>query len=159
VPSFSEQCYVSLGQLRALPLCRRRAIARSSFQIPDSLGPSGFNRSKSDFDRNSSAYGKPLEWRSCPFLRVVRPCYQHCGFHNPSKNMKIFETIEITLKRAMAKIGYSGAKIELGNATFLLSSSRQFCSPQIHENARVSAEKKIYTCITLCRPPLEVPLT
>jgi hypothetical protein len=46
------------------------AWSRASKSVKSVLRVS--NRSKSVFDRNSSAYGKPLEWRSCLQTRRVR---------------------------------------------------------------------------------------
>jgi hypothetical protein len=48
-----------------------------------------------------------------PLLRVIHPCYQHCGVHNKLKNVKIFEAKERIQNGAMTKIWRSGAKIEL----------------------------------------------
>jgi hypothetical protein len=78
-------------------------------------------------------------------LCVVRPCCEHCGIYNGLKNMKIFEATEIILKGAMTKTWNSGAKIELENATFWLTSARHTRRPQIQSNrVRQRARKNLH---------------
>jgi hypothetical protein len=82
---------------------------------------------------------------SDPLLRIIRLCCEHCGIHNGLKNMKIFEATENIPKGAMTKTWNSGAKIELENATFRLTSARHTCRPQIQSNRAPGARKKKFT--------------